>query len=115
MPSRLIQGRASSFYDGGRAGGDARCATSTTRSRFVLRLRVGTRVALAGLLATLVAGIDLNALATNSRAVSWGRCLVSPSPDGAPQGVSEGGGEGSEPGSHRAPGTGSSCELPPRS
>jgi hypothetical protein len=105
---RLLQGRASSFYDGGRAGGDARCTTGKTRSCFVLHLRVRKRVALAGLLATFVAGIELTALATNSRVTSWERCFVSPSPDGAPQGVSEGGGEGSEPGSHRAPGSGSS-------
>jgi hypothetical protein len=115
MPDKLLQGRASSFYDGGRAGGDARCATRTARSRFVLRLRVGRRVALAGLLATTLVGNEFNALASHSQVTSWARCLVPPSPDGDPQGVSEGGGEGSEPGLHRAPGTGSSCELPPRS
>jgi hypothetical protein len=107
VPSKRIQGWASSFDDGVRAGGDARCATSATQTRLFIRIRVARRVAFAGLFTAFIAGTQIVAVASQSQMNAKGKCFVAFSPDGALQGVSGGGGEGSDPVSHRAPGAGS--------
>jgi hypothetical protein len=113
MLDKRNQGRAISFCDGGRAGGDAFFAQICICSRFVLYWGRRGRVVIARFLATLMAGVTVGISVGVSSEVLEDRRLVSPWSLGCACRVTEGADTGSDTASSGASRSGSPRNMAP--
>jgi hypothetical protein len=104
--------RAISFYDGGRLGGDAVRAKISIRTRFVLSIRGGVRIAVAGAFAIFLvakATVSVSVASSAEGLVNF----VSSSSEHCATSVRTAAGNGSEAASRGAKGSGSLFQTSP--